>query len=208
MNFRRPQPGDYQVLQGEIAKLRQEHAVLERRHADITTALKAELAKDAQWFNESEVREYRQKLARIEQRRGLLVDRIAALEERLPTSKERREAQREAQTLIEAADEACQKFAHGWDRCLKGLEETAAIGSELIDARTDARDVVYPLADLVAEHGLDVTVPKMPEPPRNEALYAELLATRLRYISRSGESESTVERDLAAERRRREHVAG
>ena len=47
MNRRQLQPDDYRVLKGQIDKLRQEAADLERRHTDIAAALKTELAKDA-----------------------------------------------------------------------------------------------------------------------------------------------------------------
>ena len=203
MNIRRSQPGDYHVLQSVIDKLQKEHADLERQHTDTTTALGAELAKDAQWFNESDVFEHRHNLAQIEQRRELVVDRIAALEGRLPTPKQRRDAKREGQSLFKAADEAGQRFTDGWRRLVEALEAASAIGAELTAARTDARAALYSLADLVAEHGLTIVVPKLPGPPANEAKYAGLLGSQLRDVGYSGEADTTIERDLAAERRRR-----
>ena len=203
MNSRRSQPGDYRVLQGEIDKLRQEATALEQRHTKTTTALKVELAKDAQWFNETEVHEHQHNLAQIEQRQALVSDRIAALEGRLPTPEQRRDAEREAKVLLDAANAADQKFTSEWTRFVTGLEETAAIGAELEAARTDARAAVYPLADLVAKAGLDVKVPDVPEPPRHEAPYAGLLGMQLRQVGMSGESDAVTERDLAAERTKR-----
>ena len=203
MNSRRSQPGDYRVLQGEIDKLRREAGDLERHHAEISTALKVELAKDAQWFNEWEVREHRHNLNQIEQRQALISDRIAALEGRLPTPEQRRDAEREAKVLLDAATAADQKFTSEWTRFVTGLEETAAIGAELVAARTDARAAVYPLADLVAKAGLDVTVLDVPEPPKSDASYAGLLATQLRHVGYFGEFDATTARDLTAERTKR-----
>jgi DNA repair exonuclease SbcCD ATPase subunit len=208
MNVRRPEPGDFQVLQGEIDKVRQEATALERSHAETTAAHKAELAKDAQWFNESEVREHRHNLNHIEQRQALVSDRIAALEDRLPTPEQRRKAKREAQSLVKAAEDASRAFTKWWSTHMVALETADSLSRDLTTARADARAAVYPLADLVAKFGLDVTVPKMPEPPKDDATFAGLLATRLRYISYTGESDTTTERDLAAERRRREKVEG
>ena len=100
MNIRRTQPGDYRVLRGEIDKLQEEHAELNRHQETTTTTLKDELAKDAQWFDETAVLAQRRILARIDQRQRLLVDRIAALEGRLPTPTQRQDAERNTVIVV------------------------------------------------------------------------------------------------------------
>ena len=202
MNIRHPQPGDYDVLQVEIDKFQKERAELEQHNAETTAALKAELAKDAQSFNESEVFEQRQNLAQIEQRQRLVVDRIAALEGRLPTPKQRRDAKKEAKAIVKVTDEARQRFTEGWELFMHALITAHSIGGDVTGARADAKAAIYPLADLVAEHGLDVAVPKLPEPPADETTFAGLLGTQLREVGYHGESDTTTERDLAAARAR------
>ena len=176
---RQRQPDDYQVLQGEIEKCHQEATELERQHTETKAALKVELGKGAQWFNESEVRGHQNTLKQIEQRQALVTDRIAALEDALPTEEQRRDAEREAKALLDTANTARQAFYRAWRRFIKGLEEVAATAVELMAARASVLAAVYPLADLVAKYGLDVTIPGVPDPPRDEATGSGLASERV-----------------------------
>ena len=153
------------------------------------------------------MRQRRQHAALIEERLQLIRDRIGALEDRLPTSEDRQDAEAEARKLVQQVKEAAERLASTWTRFLEALEIAERLGRELVEARTETRKPIRDANNLVVEHGLDLRVPRLPKPSREESRLAGLLGLWISQLGYNGEVGDTADRGLARMRQRAEDRA-
>ncbi len=139
-------------------------------------------------------------MARLRERRALL-------EGELPSDEQVAEADKEARELAKRAGQASARFAASWAAFVEALTVAEAAGRQVVEVRAEGQRASATANDLAAQFGLDVDVPKVPEPPRDEAELAGLISSLLRTIGYEQSIDTTADRDLQGAKRRAEKAA-
>jgi hypothetical protein len=196
--MRLPNRNDFATINADLAKLQAQAAVLEDESDKLNATLQDALAAPDHDFDEHTAVRLRREHAALQERRGLLADRIAATRRRLPADDARAAAAAQAHQVAADAATALQRVARATLDLAGGLAGLEPVAQELIAARADAGRAVARLEEANGRFGLDVHVPKAePVDTKLPRLLGIFVAQAL-----DGEPDEVVLRDLAALRRR------
>lgn len=192
-------PGDYGVVAREVENLESQASELLANCKEAEAELQAQLGQDEAHYDESEVRDLRRQLAKVEDRHSVVEGRIAALKAKLPSDEERQTALATAEKLVKGIQTASKHFHKAWADFRVDLARAEESIGKLSPAREEARSSIIQLEELVARYGLDIAVPVPPEGADVEVAYLMgVMITQAAY----GEVDDIVTRDIVIARRK------
>jgi hypothetical protein len=201
IGHRSPKPSENRPLRSSIDAFRARVKALEAQHGAAQAALRRELARlitpdHDEARHEEAVRVARREVAGVEVERRELAERIAGLETRLPTDEARAEAEARARAAGDDAEDLGGRFAAAWARLLAALGPAEEAAREVNALRAAYRAPAIRVEDLAARFGLDVPLPRRPEPAKGEARTVAALGLFISGTAYGGGPRDIVVREL------------
>ena len=133
-------------------------------------------------------------IARLEDRRRLLVDE-------LPSSEEVADAEQKAAKLVKQATEQSEQFETAWSANMEAMAGVEVAARKVVATRGQAQATIRDLSSLVERYGLDIEIPREPSPNPAESKLVGVTGVLLRDVGYLQVIAPQLHAELASARR-------